>query len=112
MLEFHPLDWQVNDTYPEDFVVNALGPVPTLINANDVRQVHEQLEEILAAGWNPEGDSLGWQFNADESLIYPGLPPVMPVAYAMHGLEKVYMFPAQWMVIYQLDGSYQVGRIV
>jgi hypothetical protein len=111
MLDFHPLDWQVNENYPKDFVLNALGPVPNLLNANDVRQVHEQLNEILAAGWNPEGDKLGWQFNADESLSYPGMPPVMPVAFAQHGLEKVYMYPAQWMVILQLDGSYQVGRI-
>lgn len=109
---FRPLDWQGNENYDRDFVLAALGPVPTLINALDMRFVHEQLDEKLQRGWVPEAPTAGWQFNDDCSLIYPGLPPVMPVAYAMHGLETVYMYPAQWMVIQKIDQSYQIGRIL
>lgn len=109
---FKPLDWNINDNYPEDFVENALGPVPNLINSLDNRQIKDQLNEILSFGWNPEGPTAGWQFHADSSLEGSGLPPVMPVAYARHGLEQVYVFPAQFIVISQLNGDYEVGRIV
>lgn len=111
MTEFLPLDWQVNDNYDQDFVINALGPVPTLLNANDMRTAAQQLDEILQLGWNPEPDNLGWEFHEDTSLTFPGLPPLAPVARAQHGLERIYMYPAQWMVILQLSGSFQVGRI-
>ena len=112
MTAFKPLDWQVNDNYSQYFIINALGPVPKLLNANDARQVKDQLNEVLERGWVPEGPDLGWQFNEDCSLQGNGLPPVMPVAYAQHILERLYMYPAQFMVICQLDGSYQVGRII
>lgn len=112
MQDFQILDWQVNDYYPEEFVQNALGPIPLLVAANDFSSITEQLGRNLAAGFRPVPPGHGILFSEDEALIIPGLPSVAPVAYALHGLEKIYVYPAQWVVIAQLNGSFQAGRIV
>jgi hypothetical protein len=105
-MQFAPLDWQVNDQYPNN--ESYLNNIPLAINSFDSRPVIEQLRETAAIVECPEG--LGWELTADNFLCYPGLPPLAPAAKAAHIGEQVFIYPHGFGIILQLSGAFELVR--
>lgn len=107
-----PLDWHLNDNYPGDEQRLALGRIPSYLTRDTADALWMQLDERATSGWNPQiVKDMGWELSADECLIYKGLPPLPPVAYATHLGEKILVYPAGWVVIVQLGGKFSVARV-
>lgn len=105
-----PLDWHINSQYANDFITNSLGPIPQLIDGDSPMQIAGQLEAW--AGWSPQPNDGSWTLFADDYLSYKGTKPVAPVAYALHLGERILVYPRGWTVIVQLNGSFQLARII
>ena len=103
-MQFAPLDWHINTDYPEEYLNN----IPLAVNAHDSRPIIEQLRETALIYECPEG--LGWGLSGDNCLIYPGLPPLQPAAYAVHLGEQIYIYPHAFGVILQLSGAFELVR--
>ena len=105
-----PLDWHLNDRYPNP--ETYLGSIPTVLDALDPDPIYRQFDRRSPGGWWPELPDKGWQLTADDALLFPGLPPLMPAAHAWHLGEKVLVYPAGWVCVVQLGGSYTIARIL
>jgi hypothetical protein len=104
---FRPLGWQLNDNYPNP--EEHLAGLPRYINASSTDPIWLQISENSRSGWHPEPG--GFELSADEHLLFPGLPPLAPAAYAGHLGEKVLAYPAGWVCIVQLGGAFSVARV-
>lgn len=102
------LDWYISSTYPDPAAY--LGPLPGYISGASSDQIWQQLSDNSISGWHPEppGD---WQLSADDELLFPGLPPLQPTAYAYHLGEKILAYPAGFVCIVQLSSAFTVARI-
>lgn len=107
MSTFAILDWYLNDNYPDAQAM--LGRIPLLLDPACTDPAWMQFRDNLGH-WNPEPPGW-WDLGADDTLHYPGLPPVMPAAVAMLRQEKIMVYPAGWVVIAQPNGEYTVARI-
>ena len=105
-----PLDWYYNENTDQDLANNSIGRIPQFVSLYDPRSAHEQLDAYSGSGWNPELPGL-WSISSDLALIYPGLPPTMPIASAYLRGEQILIYPAGWVCIMQLNGSYSIARI-
>lgn len=111
MLNKIPFDWLVNDYYPEDEQRLHLGAIPTYLNAASSDPIWLQLQENSRSGWNPVPPGAGFQFSQDDVLLYPGLPPLSPVAMATHLGERIFIYPANFVLILQLNQDYSLARV-
>lgn len=107
MTKFTPLDWAENIDYNEQ-IRNRYKKITLTIDANDRRPIWEQL--CSTVGWKPIPPNESFSLNADETLTYPGLPPTLPILRAQHGLERIYVYPAGFVIILQLSGSYSMCK--
>lgn len=101
------LNWHINSAYPDAEAM--LGNLPLAISADSSASIAEQLDATY--GWEPLLPNQGWELSLDDMLIYPGLPPASPIAYAYHLGEKIILFPAGFVCIVQLGGAFQLARI-
>lgn len=111
---FPVLDWHFNVSYKEDEVRQHLGRIPLLLDPNCTDPVWQQVQDNYPEGWNPVlGDERDkWTLTGDDYLIYPGLPPLAPVAMAWLRSERVFVYPAGWMVVVTLGGDFTVARVM
>jgi hypothetical protein len=109
MDDFRPLDWYLNEDYPnpEEF----LGGLPRYINSQSTDPIWLQLNDNSRSGWHPNLTPHGFELSADEHLLFPGFPPLAPAAYAWHLGEKVLAYPAGWICLVQLGGAFSVARV-
>lgn len=108
------LDWHHNTaSYSEADCKLYLGRIPILLDPDCADPVWLQVQTNYPGGWNPVlGDERDkWTFTADQYLIYPGLPPLAPAAMAWLRSEQVLVYPAGWLVVVDLEGSFTVARI-
>ena len=105
------LNWHYNSRYPADQIAQLLGIVPSFIRADDPRPAHEQIDERYAygGGWDPHLPGK-WQMNEDLYLIYPGDPPLEPLAFAFHGKEQIIVYPHDFVAILTGD-AFSVARL-
>jgi len=101
------LDWRLNDNYPN--AISLLGPVPALVTAASDDVAWQQFHDNHF--WEPQDSTHGWKLMADDALLYPNLPPVMPVAFAWLRGEKIMIYPAGFVVIVQLNGDFSICRM-
>ncbi len=89
---------------------DALGYIPHFLVPEDTRPAKEQFtERYIYGGWSKfEGHTLNLKTMA---LKYPGDPPMLPLAVAELGHEKIYVYPHAWVLILQPDGSFEVARL-
>lgn len=104
------LDWQVNAREPEAEVRRWLPAIQAYTRADSTDPLWFQLEHT-AERYTPMDASKGFEFSADEYLCYRGLDPLAPVAMAHHLGERIFVFPAHFVVIVQLNGDYTVARV-
>lgn len=111
-MRFPTLDWHINSQYSEADCRLHLGRIPLLISPESDDPVWLQVQENYPGGWNPVlgEERLKWTFTRDGFLIYPGLPPVTPAAFAQHRDEQIFVYPAGWLVVAQGD-DFTVARI-
>lgn len=87
-----------------------LGAIPSFVDDHDPRSAREQLDTAykFAGGWQPfHGHVLG----SDNSLKYPGDPPLTPLAQARLRDELIVFYPHSWVAVIQPDRSYEVCRM-
>src|SRR5882672_5677563 len=88
---------------------DALGYIPHFLVTEDTRPAKEQFNQHYIGGWHKfEGHTLNLK---TMSLKYPGDPPLLPLAKAELGHEKVYVYPHAWVLILRPDGSFEVARL-
>lgn len=56
-------------------------------------------------------DFKGFTLADDNSLVYPGDPPVQPLAQAKLRHELVVFYPHSWVAVIQPDRSFEVCRM-
>ena len=108
MIQFTPLDPRVTPDH--------LGLIPYFLFEDVDLPAREQFDNNYqhGGGWNPME---GWTLNSDLTLQYGDPdeegadPPLSPYAKTMFGDELIVIYPYAWVVIQQLDGSFEVARM-
>lgn len=100
------LKWQM--LHPQ-MTMAHLGLIPLWLLDVDKRPAREQLNEGYKwGGWQPfEGFALG----EDNSLSYPGDPPLQPLAQARLRDELIVFYRHAWVAVIQKDRSFEVCRM-
>lgn len=114
MTKFPVLDWYINDQYREADARQHLGRIPLLIDPNSTDPIWQQVQDNYPEGWNPVlgEDRSKWTLTFDDYLIYPGLPPIAPVAMAQHLDERILVYPSGWVVVVKdATNDFTVARI-
>lgn len=86
-----------------------LGYLPSFLFESDPRSAKEQFNERYTfGGFRPfEGFKLG----EDNSLRYPGDPPMFPLAQVKLRDELIVLYRHAWVAIIQKDRSFEVARM-
>lgn len=87
-----------------------LGLLPGMLDANDPRPAREQLDSNYqhGGGWHPmKGHVLG----PDNSLTYPGDPPLPPLAFTRLRDELIVYYDYSFVAIIQPDRTFEVCRM-
>ena len=87
-----------------------LGYLPSFLNNADPAPARKQLDENYShgGGWVP---FKGFILDAKNALIYPGDPPLTPLAETYLRKEHILYYECSWVVIKQPDGSWEVARM-
>lgn len=102
MIDFKILD----PNYPYD----ALGFLPYFADEADPRRVRDQFHDNYAhgGGWS---SMAGWKLGPVGEIMYPGEPPLNPIAVGVIHDEVIRVYPYAWVSIAQPDGSFEVARM-
>lgn len=87
-----------------------LGELPYMLNSNNPKSAREQLNDGYphGGGWNPFN---GFCLGKNNSLTYPGDPPLKPLAEAKLREETIILYSHSWVAIIQPDRSFEVCRM-
>jgi hypothetical protein len=86
---------------------DVLGYIPSFLSEDDPRPAREQFDEHYIGGWHPQdGFTMKGKY-----LLFPGDPPLEPLAFTMFGEEAIIMYPHSYVAIVQPDSSFQVARM-
>ena len=87
-----------------------LGVLPSFLHENDPAPAAEQLNAgyAHAGGWRPQK---GFKLTARNSLLYPGDPPLHPVAEAQLRDETIVFYDTAFVAVIQSDRSFEVCRM-
>jgi hypothetical protein len=96
---------------PKNFHPDHVGFLPGFLVDDDPRPVREQFNERYAhgGGWRPQEG-----FKADgetPTLLYPGDPPLKPLACMVFREETIFIYPYGYVAIFQPDKSFEVCRM-
>jgi hypothetical protein len=74
---------------------------------NDPRPAKVQLDERYVGGFMSFPD-----FElVDGCMVYPGDPPMRPIAEAMLRHERIVLYEGEWVAIIQPDNSFEIARM-
>jgi len=87
-----------------------LGLVPGFLSDDDPRPAREQFDAHYAhgGGWRPQS---GFRFGRKYLLIYPGDPPMLPIARTRLRNELIMLYPYAYVAIVQPDQSFEICRM-
>lgn len=86
-----------------------LGYIPYWLDEANPKSAREQLNDgYHFGGWRPFP---GFKLMDDNSLTYPGDPPMRPLARAKLRDELVVFYPHSWVGVIQPDRSFEVCRM-
>lgn len=115
MITFHKLP-ACDRYYQPPSLINAVGFIPMFLSESDPRPAREQFGDNYVDGWRPT--SVGFKLSAWDraaedfpSLVYPGDPPLPPLAYARLRDELIVVYPSAWVMVIQADGSHEIVRM-
>src|SRR5262245_38546221 len=96
-------------TYGPRVTMYQLGYLPEFLDENDPRSAREQLNANYIGGWNPLS---GFKFDPKtKALLYPEDPPIHPIASTDLRSEKIFVYPGDWVLILQHDGTFEAARL-
>lgn len=85
-----------------------LGYLPIMLVESDPRPAAEQFQaRYVFGGWAPQANFT----MHGEALIYPGDPPLQPIAWTQLRAERILLYEGDWVVILQPDGSFEAARM-
>lgn len=87
-----------------------LGYLPGMLNDEDPRPAREQLDDAYPGSSHWRSDPK-FTLNAEDRLCYPGDPPQAPVAMTWLRDEQIILYPQDFVVIRQKDGSFLFQRM-
>lgn len=89
-----------------------IGPLPYWLQESDPRPAREQLNEHYAhgGGWQPF-QGFRYRPKRGHSIVYPGDPPLKPLAMMKFRDEMIVWYPHAWIMILQKDGSHEICRM-
>jgi hypothetical protein len=85
-----------------------LGYLPSFVFEDDPRPAKVQFDERYIAGWLPFE---GFILNECNVLLFPGDPPLEPLAQAKLRDELILFYRFEWVAIVQPDRSFEVCRM-
>lgn len=97
--------------------LEMLGFIPEFLDERNPAPAKEQLHHnyVHGGGWRPmKGFKFGEpiaEYGGTPCLVYPGDPPIEPIAKAMLRDETIIVYNWAWVAIVQKDGSYEVARM-
>ena len=88
----------------------SLGLLPLMLNESDPRPAKDQFNENYAhgGGWIP---FRGFELNDNNSLSYPGDPPLKPLAQCQFRNELIVFYDHAWVAIIHKDRYFEVCRM-
>ena len=89
-----------------------LGLIPHMLDPDDPRPAREQFDANYqhGGGWRPFRAG-GFVLDGNNSLRYPGDPPMRALARTVLREERILFHECAWVTIIQPDGSYEVCRM-
>jgi hypothetical protein len=94
--------------HPEDW-----GIIPTFLDPDDPRPAKEQFDAHYMGGWNPF-PGFTWDKETETLTYGEGAnadPPLKPISMLLFRNEVVVLFPGSWVMIIQLDDSWEISRM-
>jgi len=87
-----------------------LGYLPGFLDDEDPRSASQQFAaNYKFGGWRP---MKGFTIGPSLALNYRGDPPIYPIAMTMlRDVELILLYPGDWVVIVQMDNSFEVCRM-
>jgi hypothetical protein len=87
-----------------------LGYLPLFVSDANPRPAREQINEGYAhgGGWQP---TRGFEMDGRGRLLYPGDPPMRPLAEAWLRDERLVFYEHAWLAIIQKDGTFEAARV-
>lgn len=87
-----------------------LGLLTEMLNDNDPSPAKEQFNRGYGhgGGWRP---FTGFELSENNNLLYPGDPPVRPLAVTHLRDELIVLYSHSWVGIIQPDRSFEVCRM-
>lgn len=88
-----------------------LGYIPEFLSELSPEKAAKQIDRGYrhGGGWVPFE---GHVFNPlSKALSFPGDPVMFPIAVGHLRDETIYVYPSDWVLILQTDGTYEVARI-
>lgn len=103
MLNFTPL---VDNINIDDFI----GDIKYFADEKNEPSLAEQFNKnySFGGGWNP---FQGFMLSENNKLIYPGDPPLKPLAVAKFRNQQVFIYHYAWVMILNEDGTFEVSRM-
>ena len=101
------LDWQISD-YPQ--AESEIRNIPLLFDADNPASLDHQLASIHP-GIEPAPPSF-FSLSFDFCLLKEEMPPLQPIAQASHLGERIFIYPAGFIVILQLNQSFKAYRLI
>jgi hypothetical protein len=94
--------------HPEDW-----GIIPGFLDTDDPRPAKEQFNAKYIGGWNPFE---GFKWDKENEILTYGEgedadPPMKPISMLLFRNEVIVMFPYEWVMIIQLDDSWEISRM-
>jgi hypothetical protein len=102
----HPFVFALHPRCTRDHV----GFIPTFLDLDDERPAAEQFaERYVHGGWrNQPGFKKG---SRHYSLLYPGDPPLHPIATMQLRDETIMVYDYGYVAIWQKDGTFEACRM-
>jgi hypothetical protein len=89
---------------------NFVGLIPTFLDTDDPRPAKEQFaERYHYGGWRNQDGFVNR--NGTPVLIYPGDPPLKPIAMMALREEAIFVYLHGYVSIFQQDGSFEACRM-
>ena len=90
-----------------DHDIEELGFLPEFLDEDDPRSAREQFNANYVGGWNPfPGFTM-----EDNTLQYPGDPPLIPIGYTTLRDEVILFYPYAFVMVKQPDGTFEAARM-
>jgi hypothetical protein len=107
MIEESMMDWLLLQHLYADPAAQLML-LNDMLSEDDPRSAREQLNEgyAHAGGWRPS--TIGFKLSNDAALLYPGDPPQHPWAATSLRNETILVYPGEWVLILQENGSFEV----